>query len=96
MQGRNSGSALLAEQIFMLRTSISSCYAAAMMEESAADLDFLTFTTRIQNEFLRALRRRDLEEVEAMSTVRFQVTAPFSSTCSRPSLKGLIGTVEAL
>jgi len=84
MQGRNSGSALLAEQIFMLRTSISSCYAAAMMEESAADLDFLTFTTRIQNEFLRALRRRDLEEVEAMSTVRFKSPHHFPILAAAP------------
>lgn len=61
-----SGSSLLAEQISILRTRTAPYYAAAIQLEKGADQDFIIYTTRIQNEFLLALRRRHPDEAEAI------------------------------
>lgn len=61
-----SGSDLLEEQITMLRTRTAPYYAAAMKKETQDDSDFIIFTTRIQDEFLLALRRRHPDEAEAI------------------------------
>jgi DNA-binding GntR family transcriptional regulator len=54
-----SGSSILAEQIVNLRTRTAPFYAAALTKDDMVDSEFVTFTIRIQEEFLRALRRRD-------------------------------------
>lgn len=61
-----SGSTILAEQIMSLRTRTSPYYAAAMARDHVNDPDFVTFTTRLQNEFLMAVRRRHAVEAEAI------------------------------
>lgn len=55
------GSALLAEQVMILRTRSAPYYAAAMINDKNADPEFISFTIRIQDEFLAALKRRDAE-----------------------------------
>lgn len=47
------------EQIINLRTRTAPFYAAALSRNDLEDREFVAFTTRIQDEFIDALRRRD-------------------------------------
>lgn len=62
MLALKSGSSTIAEQIINLRTRTAPYYAAALSRddhEGNKDPEFVIFTIRIQDEFVRALRRRD-------------------------------------
>jgi DNA-binding GntR family transcriptional regulator len=59
---KTCGSTLLAEQLINLRTRTAPYYAAAMAADTLADNEFITFTIRIQDEFVAALKRREAEE----------------------------------
>jgi DNA-binding GntR family transcriptional regulator len=67
--GRMSGSALLSEQIEVLRMRSAPFYAAAMDYEEKAgvvDEEFVIFSIRIQDEFIRALKRGDAESAQQL------------------------------
>ncbi|WP_456704998.1 GntR family transcriptional regulator [Bradyrhizobium sp. USDA 4449] len=57
-----SGSKALAGQILQLRMRTAPYYAAAMNVDEASDREFVSFGIRLQEEFFRAVRRRDANE----------------------------------
>lgn len=56
-----SASHFLSEQIFNLRVRVAPYYAAAMAREEGEEPEFITFTIRLLDEFIQALRRRDAQ-----------------------------------
>jgi DNA-binding GntR family transcriptional regulator len=70
-----SGSSILAEQIVNLRTRTAPYYAAAFHNDDFSDPEFVTFTIKIQDEFVSALKRRDINaaaEIRAVDLYTFQ------------------------
>jgi DNA-binding GntR family transcriptional regulator len=57
-----SGSKALAGQILQLRMRTAPYYAAAMNVDEVADREFVAFGIRLQEEFFRAVKRRDANE----------------------------------
>jgi len=66
MFARKCGSTLLGEHLTNLRTRTAPYYAAAMTNDTMADSEFITFTIRIQDEFIDALKRGHAEEAAEM------------------------------
>lgn len=56
-----SGSHSLSDQIHSLRVRSAPYYAAAMASDEVEETEFTTFTIRLQDEFIQALKRRDAQ-----------------------------------